>query len=403
LAWPAATPTATYDKATGTFDVSVDQKIWAALMAKSPLLDMIPRFSVDEIEFKWETDNEPTRTYVLASSTNGIEDAASATNTAATFTGGTDIEAGSLIRNITRATPIGTYGVDEVMEVVSNTAGVCEVVRDAARQGTVAGQGSTVHTLGDTYEVIYSPKEEGSSPGANKYKDVTLVSNYVNTVDFYLTVTGDQAASKRLVSGDTLANQTAKNMLKLQNDMEAMFLYGALNNGANAGSDSYVRRTKGLDNWVCASGGNVDYSTLDVTEDALNALFETIVTNKTDPSDRFIIACHPKNARKFSAFGADKVVTSNEASKWGRYISTFKSDLGIDAPIIWTLNCSKSDLFIIDMNKVGLAVFRPFKEAKWDYGDDGVDAWRQRYLTSVGVKVVNGLYSHGKLGKLSWT
>jgi hypothetical protein len=71
--------------------------------------------------------------------------------------------------------------------------------------------------------------------------------------------------------------------------------------------------------------------------------------------------------------------------------------------VLWTLNCTKSDLFIVDMNKVGIAMFRPFQKATWTYGDDGTDAWRQRYLGELGVKVVDGIYSHAKLGKVAWS
>ena len=102
------------------------------------------------------------------------------------------------------------------------------VTRDAGGQAT-ANACSTAHANGNRYQVIYTPKPEGSGPDANKYADVTLVENYCNSVDFYLTVTGDQAATKRLVAGDTMDNQFQKNLLALQNDLEGMFFYGALN------------------------------------------------------------------------------------------------------------------------------------------------------------------------------
>ena len=403
MAWPAAAQTATYDKTSNTFDTSVDPKLWAALMAKSPLLDKIPRFPVDSFEYKWETANQPTRTYVLATVSSGIEDT-SATNVAATFTSGTDIEVGSLIRNISRATPIGTYQQDEILEVTANTAGACTVVRNAgAAAGATTLNGSTAHTAGDSFEIIGNVKEEGSDADRNKYQDVTLVTNYTEIHDFYLAVTGSQAATKRLVSGDTLQAQFDNCLNQLKNELEGMFLYGCLNEQDNSGSDTYVRRTKGLDQFVCQSGGALDYSTKDVTEDAINAVMQSIVTNATDPSDNFVIVCHPQSARKISTFGSDKVITSPEKSKWGRYIDTFRSDLGIDMDVIWTLNCTKSDLFIVDMNKVGIAMFRPFQKATWTYGDDGTDAWRQRYLGELGVKVVDGIYSHGKIGYISWS
>jgi hypothetical protein len=405
--WPdvatgASGSTRTDNKLANTFERSIDQKLWAALMAKSPFLDKLSRVPIDNFKFEWVVDSAPVRTYTADGGTDTTIDTSGATsNKYISLTAVTGLEKGSLIRNASRATPVGSYGQDEIMEVVGISGLIVEVLRDANRQNS--GTGSTAHVHSDVFEVIYAPKQEGSGPDANKYTDVTLVENYANTVDFYLTVTGDQAATKRIVAGDTVDNQFQKNLLRLQNDLEGMFFYGCLNNGANAGSASYVRRTKGFDAFVGASGGNYDVTTADVTADALDDLFAGIITDKTDPADPFLIVTHPQNARKISQFGIDKIRTTPESNKWGRHVDTFKSDLGVEAEVLWTLNVSKSDLFIVDMAKVSMPVFRPFTKAQWSYGDDGVDAWRQRYLGSFGVKVVDGLYSHAKLGCISWS
>jgi hypothetical protein len=381
----------------------VDAKLWAALQARSPILSMIPRYKVNNFNFHWETDNEPTRTYVLESvGGSGIEDATQTTNTVAGLTSGSDVEVGSIIRNITRASALGAaYNyADELMEVTANTAGACTVVRAINGDGTT-GYGS--HTVGDSFEIVWAPKQEGSSAGRNKWTDVTIVQGYTSIVDFYLAVSGSMAATDKAVSADSLQNQFNKCMVQLQSELEHMVLYGDESSTAG-GSASYVRRTKGLDGWLVGgyANGVVDYSTRAVTEDALNDVFAGILTNKTDPSDRFIIACHPTAARVISGFGSDKVQVGIELTKWGRYIDTFKTDLGVTAPVIWTLNCSKSDLFVINLNKIALAEFRPFTAATWTYSDDGGDRWQQRYLGELGVKVVNGTYSHGKLGYLTW-
>ena len=394
---------ATHDlTSTSTLNQSTDAKLWAALQARSPILSMIPRYGVKNFEFKWETDNEPTRTFVLAGSASGIEDATQTTNVAATFTSGTPIELGTILRNITRASPLtSTYNyTNELLEVTSNTAGVLVVVR-AINGDRTTGYGS--HTIGDVFEVVYAPKQEGSDPGRNKWTDVTMVTGYTNIVDFYLEITGSLAAADKEVVADNLSNQFNKCMVQLQNELEGMVLYGDENSTA-AGSASYVRRTKGLDSWMVGgyTNGTIDYATKAVTEDAINDVMAGILGNDTDPSDKFIIGCHPNAARKISTFGSDKVQVGIEMTKWGRYIDTFKTDLGVTMPVIWTTNCSKSDLFIINLNKIAIAEYRPFTTANWSYADDGTDALRQRHLGELGVKVVNGTYSHGKLGYLSW-
>jgi hypothetical protein len=343
----------------------------------------------------------PARTYVLANGTNGIEVANSGANVAAVFTNGTPIQKGSILKNVSRATPIGTYGADELLEVTANTAGVCTVVRDVGRQNS--GAGSDAHTIGDSFQIVYAPKEEGSKEDQNMYKDVTLVTNYVNDVDYYIEVTGDFAHARPLVRADNLANQTAKGVLHLKNELESMLLYACLNNSASAGSSAYVRRTKGIDQFLVASGANIDYSTKDVTEQALNDLMGLILDDGTDEADDFVIVCHPAWSRYMSEqFGSDKVRISQSETKWGRHINTFASSSGVDIDILPSLNCSKSDLFILDMSKIGLATYRPFEQTSVAFGDDMVDKWRQRTIGAFGVKVVDALYSHAKLGYLTW-
>jgi hypothetical protein len=402
MAWPTSgVSVAAYDKTAYTFGRSVDDKLWPALMARSPLLSAIPRFPVDHTKFEWETQNEPTRTFTADGTSNTTIDVSGATsNKYICFSSVVGLQEGDLIRNISRATPVGTYGADEIMQVVGITSNTAEVLRDYQYRNT--GTGYASHDDGDVFEVVGTAREEGSSPDENRYKDVTLVENYTQIFDYYLAVTGSQFASKRLVAGDTLAAQTALGHKKLANELEKTFLYGALAQGANAGSDSYVRTSKGFQQFVQVASGNVDYSTKVVTATALDALFEDILTDGTDPMDKFIIVTHPSQARVISHFGEDVVRTTQENTAWGREIKTFQSDLGVQADILWTLNCSPSDLFIIDLNKVGIAEFRAWKQAEWTYDSDGVDAWRQRTLGELGFKVVDALYSHAALGYLTW-
>jgi hypothetical protein len=174
-------------------------------MAKSPLIDMTSRFPVQSFEFKWETANAPTRRFTCSATTDTtIDGSGDATNNKLGLTGGSSIQKGSMIKNVSRATPIGTYGADEIMEVTANTSGVLTLVRDAGRQNTAPARRRTPRP---TSSRSLLPKEEGSSPDENKYKDVTLVTGYTNIVDFYLTVTGSFAAVSPLVAGDTLQAQ----------------------------------------------------------------------------------------------------------------------------------------------------------------------------------------------------
>jgi hypothetical protein len=423
MAWPAPGSTvASYDKTANTRGRTVDPILWPMLCAKSQLIDRIAKESTESIKFEWESANTNARTFTAAATSTasqgiGYGGTSGASTGHATNTklgcgsgGGLTVQKGAIIRLSSQASPIGTYEVDEIMQVTANDLTDITVKRDYARQNS--GTGSTAHFPTGVYEVLWSPKEEGSSPDANKYKDVSLFENYVNTIDFHLNVTGDQLADKRMVAGDTLQRQFDDRLVELKNDMESMLLYGALNYGgagteadAYGGSDAYVRTTKGLQNFIAASGGNVDYTSHIVTEESINALMMTLLTNGVDMTDKFILVSHPATIRTINAFGADKVRITQDMTKWGRALKSLETDLGVELELVPCLNCSKSDMFIVDTKKVKLMEFRPFVKMEWGIDTStptGVDVWNQRYLGSYGVKVTDGTKSHGLQSAITW-
>lgn len=404
MAWPVPAGGApSWSRTAGTVDPSVDSVLWDMLCARSPFLALLDSYQVDNSTFSYETASTVTRTYTEPSSGSTTIDG-SGSGTALVLTGGADIEVGSLLRNATRPSPVGTFLQDEILEVVANdgaSPAVLTVVRDAGRQN--GGTGFASHALGDTFEVIAEPKQEGSDPGKNRLTEVTLETNFTEIVDFSISVTGSRAAAKTLVAGDSLERQLADRLREKRNELERLALYGCLNNSAAAGSNAAVRRTKGAAQFMCVSGGNVDYTTKDVTEPALNKLFENIVVAGTDETDRFAIVAHPSKCRQISAFGADKVRVERTDTTWGRYINTYESDLGIVAKIIPSMNVSKSDVFILDVNKIRLAVFRPWQKWRWGQSTNGSDTLNFRYLTEVGFEIVDGVKSHGMLTGLSWS
>ena len=400
MAWPRTDYTAAYDKLANTFDRSLDSKLWPALLARSPLLEMVSTFDVDRDYYEWENQNVRSRIYTEASSTStDIE--GSTSGTTLVVSDATGLEAGAIIKNATRATPVGTYGCDELMEVTVVSSTTLTVVRDVGRQNS--GTGSAIHALADTFEVIYTPKEEGSSIGANLYTDVSLVGNYTNTIDFAIMVTGTQAASKRIVADDSIQTQLDGCMRDKKNELESMLLYGALNNGANAGSDSYVKRTKGIQNYLAASGANIDYGTNDVTEDALNDLIKEMLEDNVDENDPLVLVSDYQNFGKIVDFGMDKVVIGQTETQWGRTLTTWRSKYGPVMPLVPTNNCSRSDVFLLNMKKVGLAMFRPWMHGTLEFKDDLVDARRDRFLCELGVKVVDPLYAHALLSYITWS
>lgn len=416
---------ASYDKTAGSYSRSVDSVLWPMICAKSQLLDRVGKSPVDNIKFEWETANTRGKTFLSAAAGGATAITSSATGTKiGCGTGiGLTLQVGTLLRNVTRATPIGTYGADEIMQVTVAKDGNNDVTvkRNFAQPvGSTSANGYGSHAATDVYEILVSPKGEGSSPDENKYTDVSLVANYTNILDFYLTVTGSQLASKRLVAADSLQRQFDDRLVELKNEMESMFFYGAVNPGnaatgadteANAwqGSASYIRTTKGLQQFTnvaaAYTNGLIDYATKAVTEPAINQLVSNLYALGNDMTDPLIIAAHPNNIRSIAAFGADKVRITQAETKWGRSLKTFETDLGVELELVPCLNVSKSDMFIINLNKCSLAEFRPFVKMEWGIDTstpDGTDAWKQRYLGEMGVKVVDGAKSHASLQYITW-
>lgn len=417
-----------YDKLAGTWDPAVDPVLWPMLCVHSQLIDSIPKDTVPDPEFEWETANTVTRTVVdtnAAGASTVLGSAAFTANALAiSIADAAKMSVGDVIRNVTRATPVGTYGADELMEVTAiaapASAPVLTLVRDAANQSGSVGTGSpgsALHTASDSFEIVFPSKPEGSSVGPNRYQDVTLVKAHTQILDMYLTVTGSQMAAKRLVVGDNLARQFDDRVIELTNFVESMFTYGAeQQQGATAGvtdvmgASGVPRRTKGFANYVVTAAGYangvVDYQTKDVTEYSINTIMQRMADNGQDMSAHFLIAGNNFNMRKISAFGADKVRITQDMTVWGRALKSYETDLGVDLTMNPCHNITKSDLFIVNTNKCRLVTFRPFEAEEWGKGTstpNGVDAWNKRYLGEVGVKIIDGTKAHGAITGLPWS
>lgn len=432
MAWPTpGVDVASYKKTANTYSRNIDSVLYPMICAKSQLVDRIPKVSVDGAKYEWEMANTRGRTFVSDAPTGATAIASSTTGTKIggnTSGLGLTIQVGSLLRNVTKATPIGTYGADEIMEVIVSPvgapagpapadAGDITVRRNVgAPVGSSVGTGFGTHGATDTYEILASPKQEGSAPDENKYIDVSLAVNYTQIMDFYLTVTGSQLASKRLIAADSLQRQFDDRLIELKNEIEAMLLYGVLNYGgagteadANIGSDSYARRTKGFQQFqnvaAAYSSGLVDYATKAVTENAIYQLVANLMSVGNDMTDPLILVTHPNNIRTISAFGADKVRVTQAETKWGRALKSLETDLGVELELVPVMGMSKSDLFIINTKKMFLTEFRPFVKMEWGIDTntpDGTDAWKQRYLGELGVKVIDGSKSHASLQYITW-
>src|SRR5665647_903133 len=105
---------ASYDKTANTYSRNIDNVLYPMICAKSQLVDRFPKVPVDGTKFEWETANTRGKTFTAAASSTANDGIGGTTPTTNQVMGcgtglGIGVEAGSLIRNVTRATPVGTY------------------------------------------------------------------------------------------------------------------------------------------------------------------------------------------------------------------------------------------------------------------------------------------------------
>jgi hypothetical protein len=202
-----------------------------------------------------------------------------------------------------------------------------------------------------------------------------------------------------------MARQLSDRITELTRDMASMYFYGFLNQTAEAGSATEARSTLGLLQALSQANSLLDYTTTSLTEAKLNDRFQALFDEGNPRNARYAIACNPKHARTIVGWGSDVVRTELSDRTWGRYVSTFVSDLGSEAEIIPDPVISQSNLFIINMDKTEFVPFRDFTAEEWGKGTstpNGKDLWKKRYLGEFTVKVVDPLKSHSGFGYLTW-
>jgi hypothetical protein len=402
MAWPDPNPVpfAGWDVTSRTEKQVLDQTLWEMMMSKSALLEVISDGgSIPSTRYEWEY-RQPNTYTVTASGTTDTNIDGSGTNQTLVVTDASLIEQGAILRNRTVATPIGTPAVNELLFVTDVTSTTLTVKRDYANRNS--GTGSTAHTDTSVFDILYTPKQEGSSVGPNLWKAYGIAENYTATIDMYLTITGSQEKRAMNLGNDQIAIQWEDRMLEKKNDIVNALLYGALGsygNGADGGSTGYIRNMKGLFHWITASGGNVDYTNTTLTPALLNTAFKNIMDDGGDPSENYVILCNPLAQQEISTWGAELVRTTLDERRYGRMITSFMSDLGYTARIISDPLVFSTDLMIVNTRKFKRLTYRPWFKKEAPTLDD---ARYMRAITEFTCQVVDPLTAHAAFTKLAW-
>lgn len=398
-------PTTSYDITVGA-GRSLDSVLWDALFPKSRVLEVVGLGpAIKEPYFSWQNLLGPAMYVTEANSASTTVDG-SDIGTELVVTDASKLPVNSLLLNVSRRTPIGTYNRDEVLLVAAKNGNTLTVVRDAGKFNN--GTGSTAHQLGDTYLVLYPAVNEGSklADDLNQYVKRQELTNHTTIIRGKIEVTGTQLARAMEIVANEFERQFQQMLVHLKNQLVNMVVYGIQTSATGRDSDD-IFVTKGLKNFlvdnIVSTNALVDYTTTSLTADAINDLFEKLRYNGADPSQNYVILTSPKAKRVISAFDYALITSSYSEEQVGREVTRFKGDLGFVAEVIEDPLIRPNDLFIINADKVKLVPFRNWQEASVGWEQTGDDLYARTVLGEFTVQVVDPGYDHAALINLDIT
>ena len=412
MALPVAPSFASFDVTARTEARSVHGVLLDAMFAKSRFLEVMGagESTNQQQRHEWISLAAPAEFVTSTSTTNTtIDGSASLTVLEVSTADAAKLKPGSLLINVTRATPIGTYQRNEVLQVTAvSAANLVTVVRDIGAYNS--GTGSNVHADTDVFRIVHEPTQEGSlaSADANTYSADSIFENYTQINTMKMQLTGSQKARAMEVVSSEVERQWQRELIALKNKRCNQFIYGT-NSATAVGSDTVIRQSKGLldflvDN-INSSNALIDYTTTALTYDSINALFIKLVTNGADPSENYKIVTSPVSADVISTWDSDKVVLDRTENTVGRQITMFKSSMGFTAEVVMEPMIMKSDLFIINPPKLFPATFRPYETQEWGKGTsapNGDDMWYRRTIGEETLVCIDPGYAHAALTYLTW-
>jgi hypothetical protein len=409
MAIPTSSYFSTFDITSRTEKQVLDQQIWAIMQPKVPVLDLISKGEeIDSIRYEWEY-RKPDPKYVTADGSTGNLTNNSSTGTTLVLAAGegAKVEVGTILRDTAQALVTAADGttlatgakMGELLQVTAVSTDSLTVVRDVANY---RGTGTTVptHAVSAVYEIMWTPRQESSAAGLDMFQTLGIMENWTVTQDFYLTISGSQAkrAMNNMNAAAQMTMQYEDRMLGAARRIESALLYGFKMPTTPQGSDSVIREMAGLFDFLARAGGNADYTTTALTPAALNAAFKKIYVDGGDPEEPYAIICNPDQAQLISSFGEDKVRVERTDAQYGRYITSYKSDLGFVGQVVPAIGCHKSDLAIVNTRKWKYLPYRPwFKKAPEQLADGEV----QRAITEFTSQVIDPLTAHASFNALT--
>jgi hypothetical protein len=403
MAIPDSSYFSTWDVTSRTEKQVLDAKLWGIMQPKTPALDLITKGpELDTTYYEWEY-RQPDVKIVTSTDESGkflnnTTETDLRVKTAAEYA---LLTPGTVLFDRTQGLGLGSLKKVELVRVTAqadDTNFEVTVVRDygLATNGSTVGTGAA-HSALASWEILYHPRQEGSSPEIDRHKPFLIASNRTVTEDFYLTISGSQKkrAMNNIAAGQQMAIQWEDRMAGAFRRIESTLFYGTLEKTTPGGESGYIRQMKGAYDFIVASGGNVtvgDGSAL-VPGD-LDDAFAQIYADSGDPEDPYVIFCGPTKAQRVSHWGEDRIRMTQGDRQYGRIITSFMSDLGFTAQVVPTMQVHPDDIFIINTRKWLYLPYRPwFKKAPEQLADAEV----QRAITEFTCQMVDPLTAHAAL------
>ena len=292
---------------------------------------------------KWPEDSLAPNSVLVAEDVFSDTVPATGATLAVTAGHGSRVRIGALLKDVAAGT----------QEVLQATAVAADTVTITRAYGSTTAE---AHELDCTLRIIGSPIQELKAAGAADdiwSKDPTEGTNYSQL--FERTVTGGDTL-KRLSENGMVAGIKSwmQHQLELRTEELKEELADTVINGiisASAGSDTVYRTMMGIVEFLSQAGSLLDDTVEVFDEAAANAMVKAAWDEGAKP-DGLVVSSALVSA--INGWETDRVRVANDEQKAGRQITRWRSELGMEFPIVPDRYVAADVAMLLEMKNIRL-------------------------------------------------